>query len=179
MAALYRYSWFLSLMLTVLAVFGQTNGEAAPRIYRDKIDPHWFAAEDGQTNMFWYRLELSGNRREFVLVNSKTGTRTAAFDQARAAETLSKMTSRKLSGDHLPIEGIRFSRNGKSAILAGPNGNWKLDLQSYSAAAVPADEMQKNAIAGHADSPWHTIHRGRDRNRIRQSPSSGGKALLD
>jgi hypothetical protein len=31
---------------------------SSPRIYRDKIDPHWFAVAGGETNRFWYRIQL-------------------------------------------------------------------------------------------------------------------------
>jgi hypothetical protein len=30
---------------------------APPRIYRDRIEPHWFADASDATNKFWYRVD--------------------------------------------------------------------------------------------------------------------------
>ncbi len=46
-------------------------GAAAPRMYRDRIAPHWF---EGGTR-FWHRNELPGGKEEFVVVNAETGER--------------------------------------------------------------------------------------------------------
>ena len=46
---------------------------APTRIYRDRVQPHWFADVTGETNEFWYRVTLPQNRREFILVNAATG----------------------------------------------------------------------------------------------------------
>lgn len=120
------------LVMAVLAVLTTSHGQTAPRIYCDKIDPHWFEGGDGQTNLFWYRLDLAGGRRKFVLVNAKAGTRVPAFDHSRAAGALSKLISRKLESDRLPIDAIQFSGDGKSVLLLGSDGAWNLNLQSYS-----------------------------------------------
>jgi len=119
MSLLYRYGWLPCFLLAALTIFGQSHAESAPRIYQDKIEPHWFAGDNGQTNLFWYRLDLAGDRREFVLVNANAGTRSAAFDHARAAEALSKLVSRKIDGDRLPVEAIEFSTDQKSVLLFG------------------------------------------------------------
>jgi len=47
----------------------------ASLVFRNHIDPHWFAGSNGQTNNFWYRLNLAQDRREFVHVDALQGTR--------------------------------------------------------------------------------------------------------
>jgi dipeptidyl aminopeptidase/acylaminoacyl peptidase len=43
----------------------------AGKVIRAKVEPHWF--DDG--NKFWYRNDLPGGKREFVLVDAVKGTR--------------------------------------------------------------------------------------------------------
>src|SRR5258708_23537451 len=52
----------------VLAPNPRANSNA-PKIYPDKIDPHWFAGN----SKFWYRLEHANHSRQFVLVDAVTG----------------------------------------------------------------------------------------------------------
>src|SRR5262245_18074745 len=40
------------------------------KVIRDKIDPNWVEGD-----RFWYRLELPGGKKEFVLVDAAKGTR--------------------------------------------------------------------------------------------------------
>ena len=44
-----------------------------PKIFRDHVEPHWFAIAHGETNNFWYRLELPQGRREFIRVDAASG----------------------------------------------------------------------------------------------------------
>jgi dipeptidyl aminopeptidase/acylaminoacyl peptidase len=53
----------------------------APRLYRDKVDPHWIEG----TARFWYRNDLPGGKQEYVLVDAEKGTRTPGFDPAMVA----------------------------------------------------------------------------------------------
>src|SRR5580700_7130764 len=55
-------------------------------IFKMRIAPHWF---DGD-NRFWYRNDLAGGAREFILVDAEHGTRAPAFDHQRLATALSK-----------------------------------------------------------------------------------------
>ena len=49
--------------------------------YKGQITPHWFA----ENKCFWYRNDLSGGAREFIVVNAEQGTRQPAFDHAELA----------------------------------------------------------------------------------------------
>src|SRR5206468_7642231 len=48
---------------------------AAGRVYRNKVTAHWFADE----TKFWYRNDLKGGAKEFVLVDAEKGSRGPAF----------------------------------------------------------------------------------------------------
>src|SRR5690348_16402963 len=56
------------------------------KVFKARVEPHWF---DGN-NKFWYRNDLAGDKREFVLVDAAKGQRQAAFDHERLAAALSK-----------------------------------------------------------------------------------------
>src|SRR5262245_6544800 len=60
------------------------------RVNKDKVTPHWFA--DG--TKFWYRNDLKGGAKEFVLVDAAAGTRGPAFDHAKLAASLSKASDK-------------------------------------------------------------------------------------
>ena len=53
--------WALLLVLLAFAPVSdartQTNS-TPPKIYRDKVEPHWFAGADGVTNRFWYHVSI-------------------------------------------------------------------------------------------------------------------------
>ena len=89
----------------------------------------------GKTNEFWYRLDLAQSNREFILVNAVQGKRQPAFDQSRVAEALTKLTGHEVNAERLPVESLDFARDGKSVTLHGTEGDWKLDLASYTITA--------------------------------------------
>ena len=123
------------LMLVLSAAMGVPAQNARTNrpvlVFRARVEPNWFADASGQTNEFWYRLDLAEGQREFVLVNADQGTREPAFDQARVAGALTKLTGHEVSAEHLPVESLDFARDGKSVTLHGTEVDWKLDLASY------------------------------------------------
>src|SRR5580700_1981696 len=50
-------------------------------VFKMRIAPHWF----DQDNRFWYRNDLPGGAREFILVDAERGTRAPAFDHQKLA----------------------------------------------------------------------------------------------
>ncbi|HTV62750.1 MAG TPA: DPP IV N-terminal domain-containing protein [Verrucomicrobiae bacterium] len=144
------------LILTLLAATGlpaQDMRTNAARVFRDNVEPHWFADSTGITNEFWYRLDLPEQAREFILVNAVQGTREPAFDHARVADALAKLTGHDINAEHLPVDSVDFSRDGRTVTLHGPDGDWKLDLASY---AITAETS--NAASGHQLTPGRIPH---------------------
>ena len=83
----------LSILAFACAAAAQNSRNDAPNlVFRDRVEPHWFAGADGQTNRFWYRVNTGKQEHEFTLVNAAQGKRAPAFDHARVAESLAKIT---------------------------------------------------------------------------------------
>ena len=118
----------------------------APRVYRDRINPHWFASAGGTTNCFWYRLNLADNQTEFVLVDAVKGTRSPAFDHARLAGLLAQETGKPVEATRLDLNGLEFSPDEKTVSFGMARTAWRLDLASYTltrsrAAAAPEESL--------------------------------------
>jgi len=84
-----------------------------PPVYRDRVEPHWFA----DNTRFWYRNNLRNEAREFILVDAAKGTRTPAFDHAKVASALGKALNRQIATDKLPIDSLEFDRDASSLTL--------------------------------------------------------------
>ncbi len=121
------------LVLVFLFAFWTGADASEPRVYRDKVVPHWFA---NQTR-FWYRNELQDGAREFVLVDAEKGVRQPAFDHARTAAALSQLLSRDVAAEKLPIERLEFEAKAQAVVLCGRDQAWRLDLDTYELRPCP------------------------------------------
>ena len=126
------------------------GGFGAPErgVYKSRITPHWLA---GNTQ-FWYRNDLRGGTREFVLVDVERGTRQAAFDHQQLAAALSRAAGAEYRADRLPFDRIEFVEAGKAIQFKVANTTWQCDLTSYEcsrtqakATPPPADEPAEPA----------------------------------
>jgi len=106
------------------------------KVFKTRVQPHWFA---GATR-FWYRNDLAGGTRQFVLVDAVQGTRQPAFDHARLAAALSEAAGKKIEADRLPVERLEFSQREPVVVLRGEGKAWKCDLRSYALAPEKSDE---------------------------------------
>src|SRR5436189_1736616 len=79
-------------------------------VYKDRVTPHWF----GGNTRFWYRNELRGGAKEFVVVDAERGTREPAFDASKLAAALSKAASTKIAADRLPFDSFEFIEDAKA-----------------------------------------------------------------
>jgi dipeptidyl aminopeptidase/acylaminoacyl peptidase len=97
-------------------------------VYKDRITPHWLA---GNTR-FWYRNDLAGKTKEFILVDAERGMREPAFDHGRLAAALSKAAGAECKGDQLPFDVIEYaarpSDRGRDARDTQGQGDPKRDL---------------------------------------------------
>jgi len=110
------------------------SGSRLQGVYKAWITPHWFVLKtpDSAEDMcFWYRNDLSGNTREFILVDAEKGTRKKAFDHVKLAEALSKATDEKYTADQLPMNYIEFTDNGKAILFIAAEKTWKCNLSTY------------------------------------------------
>jgi len=91
-------------------------------VYKSRITPHWFASN----TKFWYRNDLSGGTREFILVDAERGTRERAFDH----ESVAKQIGVGTDPAKLPVEELKFSDEDESVTLAGRSRSWVLNLKT-------------------------------------------------
>ncbi|MDG1897534.1 MAG: prolyl oligopeptidase family serine peptidase, partial [Fuerstiella sp.] len=117
-----RWCFLIFVCCTAADCRGQS-----PRLYRHRVDPHWFAAD----TKFWYRVELPDRGAEFVLVDTEAGTRTPAFDHARVAREFAKAGEDGFDSHRLPISSLSFSDDMKFLTLTTSRGLWTLNLTSY------------------------------------------------
>ena len=76
-----RIPFFALALITCAA-----SSACAQKIFRDHVEPHWFAGADGVTNQFWYRVDSPDGKTEFVTINADTGARQTASHRDHAAD---------------------------------------------------------------------------------------------
>lgn len=92
------------------------------KVFKTRVQPHWFA----ENTRFWYRNDLGGGARAFVVVDAAQGERKPAFDHAKLAEALAKATEKPHDADHLPMESITIEGDGTVRFEADGKG-WRYD----------------------------------------------------
>jgi dipeptidyl-peptidase-4 len=121
----WRRGRHLFLVVVILGLHATAFG--APRIYRDRVDPHWFAGD----TRFWYRVDTGQDTHEFIAVDAERGTRSPAFDHAKVAAALTKALGRDVSPKRLPIDDLEFEQTPNALVLIGSGKEWRLDLHTY------------------------------------------------
>src|SRR5438552_372685 len=56
------------------------------KVHRASVLPNWFK----NNTQFWYRNDLRGGAKEFIVVDAERGKREPAFDHQKLADKLSK-----------------------------------------------------------------------------------------
>lgn len=116
-------------------------GAAEPRVWRDRVAPHWSA----DRSRFWYRNDLPHGGREFLLVDAAHATRQPAFDHARVAQSLGVSLNRALAADKLPVERLGFEAEN-TLLLYGRNRAWRLDSTTYELLETTRTELAGEAL---------------------------------
>lgn len=137
-----RHSPFAAavLLLGLTAGLGFAQGTAADyeraagldrhfanKVFKQRVAPQWL----GDNERFWYRNDLGGGRREFILVDAGAGTRAAAFDHTRLAGALTDSGAGRIEAGRLSIEGLDFSADGQTLSFSGYGKSWQCDLHTY------------------------------------------------
>jgi dipeptidyl-peptidase 4 len=149
---------FLVLALGAIPAAGQEESPQVSRFGRDgggvfklRIEPHWSA--DG--NHFWYRNDLAGGRREFILVDAVQGERKSAFDHDRLSRSLSDALGSNVAADRLPLEDLEFDLEKQELQFRARGARWRCSLEkSYEIAkiddAAPAPSARQRGDAPRA-----------------------------
>ncbi|HEY1377936.1 MAG TPA: prolyl oligopeptidase family serine peptidase [Gemmataceae bacterium] len=106
--------------------FGGRRGTGAG-VYKSQVTPHWF--HNG--TRFWYRNDLRGGAREFVLVDAERGTRGPAFDHARLAGALSQAAGTEYKSDRLPFDAVEFVNEDRAVRFKVGGTTWTCELAGY------------------------------------------------
>jgi dipeptidyl aminopeptidase/acylaminoacyl peptidase len=106
---------------------GAGTGTGANLVFKSQIAPHWFQSD----TCFWYRNDLRGGAKEFILVNAGKGAREKAFDHARLAATLTQAAGTEYQPDHLPFDDIEVADDLKAILFQAGDASWRCDLPSY------------------------------------------------
>jgi dipeptidyl aminopeptidase/acylaminoacyl peptidase len=141
---------------------GQLAGKLQGRVFKAKVTPNWFA----DNTKFWYRNDLRGGDKEFILVDAEQGTRRPAFDHEKLAAGLSKAAGGKYQARRLPFDTIEFLDAGKAVRFRAGEAAWRCDLTSYecvktnepapdtsAAPPAPADEAAEERPEDDTDTP--------------------------
>jgi dipeptidyl aminopeptidase/acylaminoacyl peptidase len=109
------------------------------KMFRAKVAATWLP----DNKRFWYRNDLRGGAREFILVDAEHGVRQAAFDHARLAASLSKAAAKEYKADHLPFDAIQFVDADKALQFQANGATWKCLLASYECTQEKKEEPKK------------------------------------
>jgi hypothetical protein len=155
----------LTAAILSLTVFGTTLAADAPQAspqsrfqqsrrvegyYKGQITPHWFA----ENECFWYRNDLSGGTKEFVLVDAERGTRQPAFDHAKLAAALSLAAGSEYKRDQLPFDAVEFADGGQTVRFVVEQTTWDCDLATYVCAKSGATMTPSSSDRDRENSPF-------------------------
>ncbi len=121
----------------------------ANKVFKDRVNPHWLA----DNTRFWYRNDLAGGMREFILVNAVKGERRIAFDHARLAAALTKATGENHRATHLPLEELDFTEDGAILRFRRKDKRWRCDLNTYALAEDKAPAVEAPPRKKEPDAP--------------------------
>ena len=96
-------------------------------VYKSRVNAQWST----DNTHFWYRNDLSGRSREFVLVNLGKGTRKAAFDHGQVAKALREAGAGRVESDRLPIDQLGFDLVKGLAFFRVKGSHFQLELKTH------------------------------------------------
>ncbi|QDV32588.1 DUF885 family protein [Tautonia plasticadhaerens] len=126
-------------------------------VFKDRIEPHWIDGGD----RVWYRNDLPGGSKEFILVDATAGTRGPAFDHDRLADALSDASGSAHLAERLPFETLDFLGESNAIRFQVDEQWWSCDLESYECSQVDDDAVGPG--------------RGEDRDQHEPRRSRGGR----
>jgi dipeptidyl aminopeptidase/acylaminoacyl peptidase len=127
------------------------------KVFRASVVPHWI----GDEGRFWYRNDLPGGEREFLLVDPAKCERKAAFDHERLAEALAKATGKEVKPSKLPIDKLEFVETGDAVWMTVADSNWKCDLSTYTLTSDRAPKSEPMNRGSDANTPRRLFGGGR------------------
>jgi dipeptidyl aminopeptidase/acylaminoacyl peptidase/uncharacterized protein (DUF885 family) len=142
-------------------------------IFKARINPHW--TERGAR--FWYRNDLGGGAKEFILVDAEKGVRRKAFDHEKLAAALSQAAGGSpFRADHLPFDEIELPDDGKAVRFVVGATAWICRLDRYHCTRAPASSAPGSSAprAGAGTAPQDQERPGCRRGPARATSGPGG-----
>ena len=118
-------------------------GGVATGVYKARINPRWFQ----NNTRFWYRNDLRGGAKEFIIVDADTGLRQPAFDHQKLAAALSKAAGTEYTPDHLPFSEIEFTEECKALRFEAGGKTWRCHLSSFECLSLSDSETKPSSAA--------------------------------
>jgi dipeptidyl-peptidase-4 len=120
-----------------------------PLVFRSGVRPNWQGDD-----RFWYRV-TTPEGSNFIMVNTATGAKTPAFDQARLAAALSTAAGATFEAQRLPFTDFEMSDDQKSISLTAQRRRFKCDVIAYQCTAdsAPQPGGQRPAFGGRGGAP--------------------------
>jgi len=100
-----------------------------PLAFRTGVRPNW----QGDAR-FWYRV-TTAEGTDFIMVDTATGTKSPAFDQAKLAAALSSAAGATFDAHRLPFTDFELSDDQKSISLTAQRRRFKCDVIAYQCTA--------------------------------------------
>lgn len=162
----------------LLAAVGASHSATAQRgLYKAKISAHWFA----DNSHFWYRNDLPGGKREFILVDAAKGKRERAFDHGRMAEALCDAGVETAHADRLPLTHLEIDVAKNTTTFRAGRRDWRCDLESYKLTRIKDRELpRENASAAMRleDSPPASTQTGPETELVFVNQTQGSVELF-
>lgn len=164
----------LSLAAAALfvATLSTSAQERTPRVYKDRITPHWFA----NNTKFWYRNDLAGGKSEFIVIDAATGGR----------ERLDKAPAESDAGDLRAELQLRPSaRTGAETTIAFQNKRGQpvelfwIDPEGERKSYGKIDANARREINTYEGHVWLVATESGDRLGVFEADPSSATAVID
>jgi len=113
-------------------------------VYKERLDATWME----KTQQFWYRNDLKGQTKEFILVDAKKCEKRPAFDHKKLAESLSQAAGKEYEAEKLPFNQIQFVEDGNSIEFNAERARWKCQLSDYTITKIRDVNEAEEAASG-------------------------------
>jgi len=144
-------------LLSATPAFAQRNSGGGTGVYKTRIAPHWF--DEGAR--FWYRNDLSGGRREFIVVGAGRGRRERAFDHQKLAQALLAAGMKDVTADKLPIDALTFKLSDDAIVLRTGKRTWQYGLTTHRLAELTDEQAERELPAAEPAASRTTARRSR------------------
>jgi dipeptidyl aminopeptidase/acylaminoacyl peptidase len=148
----------ITLALLITAAFQFADAQVTRADYERAAgvaEKYRAALVDVPTNPFWLSDEdtlvytrSTHGAHEFVQVDAATGKKTAAFDQLRIANSLSKAAGKEFKPTELPFSRFHYIEKKTAIEFELDEERWRCDLTKYECAQDSGDQSRRHRDTG-------------------------------